>query len=170
MPVYSETLSDADILEIIRKGKYKNVLLIGCGSCMNESLAYKNRLPLNVVEGGQHKNYALSKELDRIQDLIKLLDCKAYCSCVPEGGNAFCMIDSGRELFNFSEDETSHDAIFGLCCSSGIVGLKYKFKEIPVKLLTRTIGSLGYISETSLDGSKNMIFDKSKVIKFVVEK
>lgn len=43
MPVYSEVLDDNTIINLVRD--YKNILLLGCGACMNESLAFKNDTP-----------------------------------------------------------------------------------------------------------------------------
>lgn len=41
MPVYSEVLNDDVLIQKVGK-KHKDILLLGCGACMNESLAYKN--------------------------------------------------------------------------------------------------------------------------------
>ena len=45
MPVYTELLSDDEIISIVPKN-YHNLLIIGCGACTNESIAYKYGYPI----------------------------------------------------------------------------------------------------------------------------
>lgn len=165
MPVYSEVIDDAEIVKIVNTNEFKNVLIIGCSGCMNESLAIKNKVPLNIVKNGQRVSYAISAELTRLSHLLKSCGCTVYCQCVPEGSNALCMIDRSRELYNYNECKASIEAVFALCCPGGIIGLKFENTAIPVIPLTRTKGVLGYFSETSHNGTRTIVFDGSKIIK-----
>lgn len=60
MPVYSEVLDDNTIINLVRD--YKNILLLGCGACMNESLALKNDTPIYINENNSSIPYSIQKK------------------------------------------------------------------------------------------------------------
>lgn len=70
MPIYTEIMSDSQILHLIPAQCHK-IFLIGCGACTNESLAYKNDIPIYKDCIGVPYPYATSKELKRIKKCFK---------------------------------------------------------------------------------------------------
>lgn len=72
MPIYSKSIQNKEILNIL-KNKYKKILLIGCGACMNESLAYLYDLPLSVKgERDEYYPVPVIKELNRIEKMFEI--------------------------------------------------------------------------------------------------
>lgn len=67
MPIYSEVIDDKSILQILQD-KYNKVLLIGCGACMNESLAYKYDMP--ITKDSSSVPFATACELARLAKLL----------------------------------------------------------------------------------------------------
>lgn len=156
MPIYSESIQNNEILNILGN-KYKKVLIIGCGACMNESLAYLYDLPLSVnSEWNEYYPVPIIKELKRI---AKMLGDKGYevnYQYLSEGSNSRCMIDSTKEIYNVSLESKS-EIVLVLSCPAGREGIKTTIKEIPVINITRQKGFLFYKYKTYLDGSRNII-------------
>ncbi len=162
MPIYSETIQNDEILNIL-KHRCKKVLLIGCGACMNESLAYLHDLPLSV-KGEREEYYPIPviKELKRIAKMLEENGYEVNYEYLAEGSNSRCMIDSTKEIYNVSY-ESKPEMILVLSCPAGREGIKSTIKDTPVINITRQKGFLFYKYETNLDGSRNIIKKESKV-------
>lgn len=169
MPIYSESIQNNEILNIL-KNKYKNVLLIGCGAYMNESLAYLYDLPLSV-KGKRDEYYPVPviKELKRIAKMLEENGYEVNYEYIPEGSNSCCMIDNTKEIYNVSF-ESKPEIVLVLSCPAGREGIKATIKEIPVIHITKQKGFLFYKYETNLDGSRNIIKKESKVFYINKEK
>ena len=65
MAVYSIIFDNEKILEI--SSDYKNILLLGCGGCANESLAFFNHTPIYTIENEGNLENAIEelKAIDR---------------------------------------------------------------------------------------------------------
>ena len=59
MAVYSKIYEDEKILEL--SSNYKNILLLGCGGCANESLAFTNHTPIYVAAKEKNIEFAIEK-------------------------------------------------------------------------------------------------------------
>lgn len=118
MPVYSEVLENNEILNIVIN-RYKKILLIGCGACMNESLAFFHNLPLskksddNILEP-----YPILMELKSIAEMLQKNGMEVAYKYIPEGSNSLCMIDSAKEAFGLSLN-FKPDVILLLSCPAG---------------------------------------------------
>jgi len=71
MPVYSEVFSDEEIINLIGD-RYHNILVVGCGSCMNESLAYLHDSSI-FVKGNDKEDipHSVIVEIQRITNSLK---------------------------------------------------------------------------------------------------
>ncbi len=149
LPIYSELIQNEEILNIL-KGRYKKILLIGCGACMNESLAYLHDLPLSV-KGEQDEYYPIPviKELKRIAKMLEENGYEVNYEYLSEGSNSRCMIDSTKEICNVSF-ESKPEIVLVLSCPAGREGIKTIIKEIPVINITR-------LSSENENVSKNLI-------------
>jgi hypothetical protein len=155
MPVYSKTIEDKKIINLV-KDKYQNVLILGCGACMNESLAYTNDTPIY----DNSKPYSIERELQRVANILSQFCLKVKWNVIPEGSNTLCMrkIDSSSFVL-----EEQPDVILILCCPSGQFGLKSNVTNVPIIGISKPFGFLSYAYIE--DGTKKvMVKDKSKVI------
>ncbi len=154
MAIYSETMNDENILSLIPNGA-KNILIVACGGCVNESLAYDYDIPIL----SDSKPYASNVEATRISNLlthngfsteIKLLDGDLPVLC----------IYSSENLRAFLETSFDFDNILALSCKSGALGLR-GITDKPVESITKQIGYLAYTYKDD-DGKRNMIKELSK--------
>lgn len=163
MPVYSEVLSDCEIVDLIGK-KYNSILIVGCGACMNESLSFKHNIPIFVKDELKNKiPYAVTQEVIRIS---KMLNSKGYDTRVevfPEGSNSRCMINNTAPKYILCL-EPKPDAILALSCPSGVFGMESMIKDIPIIKITKQKGFLAYNYIEKEDGSTIMILEKSKIL------
>ena len=78
MAVYIKIYEDEKILEL--SSNYKNILLLGCGECANESLAFTNHTPIYVetkkkkvestIEKSEIIPYSVKNGCERIKQLF----------------------------------------------------------------------------------------------------
>lgn len=163
MPIYSETLKDDTILDLL-ENKYQNILIVGCGACMNESLAFKYNYPLFIKDDyGNQISYAVFKELSRITNMLNSVGYTATYEILPESSNSRCMLNYGENLHIISANFTP-DAILALCCPSGVYGIKSVVGNVPIIKITKQLGFLAYGYTDDMNGNRNIIKDKSKVI------
>lgn len=163
MPVYSEVLSDCEIVDLIGK-KYNSILVVGCGACMNESLSFKYNIPIFIKDELKKKiPYAVTQEVTRIS---KMLNSKGYDTRVevfPEGSNSRCMINNTVPKYLLCL-EPKPDAILVLSCPAGVFGMESMIKDIPIIKITKQKGFLAYNYIEKEDGSTIMILEKSKIL------
>lgn len=156
MAVYSKTIEDSDIIKLV-EGKYENLLLVGCGGCMNESLAYTNAWPIfQAAEGKTVKEanipIATHLELERIQSMLQTRGFKvrvfeSYELKNNDGNEGFlCIRNSGYPFDLLGQfPDFRIDAILTVCCGAGTFGIIDDYgKDIPVRQITRSSGMISY--------------------------
>lgn len=163
MAVYSEVLDNQKILTML-KNRYKRVLIIGCGGCMNESLAFKNHLPIFKMDDSLNFiPFAVTQEMIRISIFLKLHEFEVNSFLINEGMPVLCIYSDQNDVF-FFEDRNKPDVIVALCCAAGLVGLNAKFRsKIPVLHITKQLGQIAY-SYKDLNGERIIVYNKSKAI------
>jgi hypothetical protein len=162
MPVYSEVLNDEEIIKLV-KGKYQNILIVGCGSCMNESLAYLHDSPI-FVKGTDGNNipHSVLTEIQRIADLLEKEGCNVKYLPLPSHSNSLCQINSDEPMYPLSM-ENNPEIILAVCCPPGTFGLKAVANNVPIIKVTRQKGFLAYRFVDGSDGIKRMVKEHSKV-------
>jgi hypothetical protein len=162
MPIYSEVLHDDEILRIV-SDKHNYVLLLGCGGCMNESLAFYHRQPLTILDdNGLPIPYAVKEELERISSMLNRNGIKTEYRFIPEGTNSRCMIDCTKGVFNAAND-IHPSMIMAVCCPAGVRGLRLTYDNIPIIKVTKQRGFLFYVYMTKNDGTREIVIDESEV-------
>lgn len=144
MPIYSEVFSDTEILGLLNR-QYKKVAIVGCGACTNESLAYKNSLPIFV---NKHGNiiypYATVSELLRIKSVLCREKYQVEIQYYNDVEGFVCMKKtSAIDTYAISWDNQP-DIILTLCCGAGYETIREMFPKIPVVKITNQIGFLFY--------------------------
>lgn len=163
MAVYSEIYKNEEILNIL-DNKYDRVLLIGCGACMNESLAHLYDLPLSIRgDRDDILPIPIINELKRIAVMLEENGYRTEWKYIPEGSNSLCIIDTTKELYHISFG-SEPEVVLLLSCPAGREGIKKTFEEIPVINITRQKGVLFY--EKKDDGLGKREKGISKVIYF----
>lgn len=172
MAVYSIIYDNDKILNLV--SNYKNVLLLGCGGCANESLAFSNHLPIYVapkglsveetIENRQVLAYSVKNECERIKRLLEGDGHNVVLSIIPLSQNTLCIRHPG-DKYNFIPD--SHfipDIILTISCSAGAYGIYEDInREIPVYSIMESVGQLAYYYE-DLSNERKIVYEKSKVI------
>lgn len=165
MPTYSEVIRDKEILKLL-EGKHSSVLLLGCSSCMNESIAYKNDLPVFAKDdAGDIVAYSMLSELKRLTCFLNKSGFNARYQFLPEGSNSGCMLNYGETLYEISLIPRP-DILLVLGCPSYVHGIEAVSNEIPVLSITKQLGYLAYGYEVDEDGTRRIIKERSKVIRY----
>lgn len=160
MPIFSKVVSDNRICDMIDRG-YKKVLLLACGGCMNESLAFANSLPLRLNEE-RAMFPPIEAECLRITNMLCGDGFTVDAIILPSGSNARCIRNLNEEQFALP-DGLSPDIILVLSCPSGFRGLSTLIKDIPIYNITEQVGMLYYKYED--DGKERKIVS-GKISKF----
>lgn len=122
MPIYTEGLSDKELLEKVEGSK--RILIVGCGVCTNFSLNLMEgaKEPLKSIFG---KPYSLIKEIERVKKLLTdknyLVDSvytKSYLCVIKDKNNA--------KLRTASE---GHDAVLVMSCNAGAKAVSNVIKD-----------------------------------------
>ena len=143
MPVYSETIAADYIFEKLPH-KTNNILIVGCGACMNESLAYKYNTPI-FIKNDLNRIIPISiiNELERVKLLLAQQGYKSEYEVLPEDSNSRCMINLNQKQYK-PNNKMCPDVVLALCCNAGVYGLKKLFKDIPIIKITIQRGVLAY--------------------------
>jgi hypothetical protein len=162
MPVYSIVIDDEKILKLVKE-KYKKVLLLGCGECMNESLAFYHDTPIKSQdENGNNYPNSIMQELKRLQQLLLQNGYNVQYKLIQRDGKSPCMRDN---QYDFILPQPLPDVILIMACPGGQFGVREIIKDIPIIGISKTVGSLGYVYRYE-SGKKIMDKDKSKVVKY----
>lgn len=165
MPVYSEVLDDYILIQKISK-KYRNILILGCGACMNESLAYTHNSPIFIKDNyGNQIPYSTLNELNRLTRMLNMNGYNARFELMTEKSNSLCMINYRDKIYEISTTKKL-DAILVLSCPAGIFGIKKNIDSIPIIKATKQLGFLAYGYNDDEYGTRTMIKEKSTVIKY----
>lgn len=165
MAVYSEVLpNDVILRKILALKDVDRILIIGCGGCMNESLAYKNNLPVYLFEnGGEKEPFSTLNELEKIKEYLETNDYSVDLCIIKEGTPILCIYSDDYE-FEFYTDNNIPSIILALCCPAGIVGLRAKLdSNIPIVCITFQKGILAY-SFIDSNGKRDIILKNSRIL------
>lgn len=165
MPLYSEVLSNESIIAELQ-GKYEKIAIIGCGACTNESLAYKNSLPVfDMDESGNKYPCATVVELERLRAFLVCTNYQVETKCFNDINGFVCM-RKNKDADTYSI--VWHDnpnVILALCCTAGSGVIKELFPDIPVVCITRPIATLFY-SYSDHNGKRLICKDNSMIFPF----
>lgn len=159
MPLYSEVINDESILNILQD-KYQTVLLIGCGACMNESLAYKYDLPITI--NSTSIPFATVNELTRLADLLKKNGYYAKIKFYNDLNGFFCMENISVDNYPV-ENLDSSDIILILSCNAGYMALCDKIPYKKIIKITKPLGSIFYAYEDK-DNQRKIVKSESQII------
>ncbi|GHV93296.1 hypothetical protein AGMMS50268_37990 [Spirochaetia bacterium] len=163
MAVYSEVLTNEEILSSIPK-TCKNILIVACGGCMNESLAYKNNVPIfKQDENNSMIPFASKVEADRISTFLLHNGFDVRIKMIADGMPVLCIYSAKNEIA-FFERSFRPDVILALSCKAGMFGLENNF-DIPILPLTKQLGFIAYAFD-DIGGERIIVNEQSKVIMF----
>jgi len=173
MGVHTEVLSNAEIIK--KSNGFKTIVILGCGACANESLAY---LKTSIIskkipdyEGINHRiPYAVTCEMQRIAGVlrknghdVKILTINVY------GEKTLCVLDD-NDLITLKNVIPLGDVIFALCCPSGEMGIRQILgNSISIISIVRVIGTLYCHFDEDIETQK-IVKKKCSVIPFSNEK
>lgn len=172
MPIYSRVINDEKILKLVSINECHNILVIGCGGCMNESLAYDG--DLCIYDGENESPFATITELNRIKQLLcgynNSVDIKYFegdkgflcMNNVDESGDGFLCMNNVVESTFESRKENRPDIILVLSCLSGYYALKERFPDYNLMCITEIKGGLSYYYKNE-KGKRLIVKEKSKV-------
>jgi len=168
MPVYSEVFSDEEIINLIGD-KYQNILVVGCGSCMNESLAYLHDSPI-FVKGIDSENipHSVLIEIQRITNLLNKKGYHADYLALPSHSNTLCQINCDEKIYPLSMDINT-EIILAVCCPAGVSGLKVTVTGVKILKITKQEGFLAYRFTDDPNGVRRMVKEHSKAIKYSID-
>lgn len=161
MPLYSEVINDEKIFQILQ-GKYQTVLLIGCGACMNESLAYKYDLPITI--NSTSVPFATVNELIRLADLLNKNGYYAKIKFYNNLNGFFCMENISIDNYPVGNLD-SFDIILILSCSAGYMALCDKFPYKKIVKITKPLGSIFYAYDDK-NNQRKIVKSESQIIYF----
>jgi hypothetical protein len=163
MPIYSTVIDDNKIKSLLAGKKYQKILLLGCGECMNESLAFYHNTPVKIQDdNGNNYPYSIMQELKRLQQLLIECGYDVQYRLIQKDGKSPCMRDN---QYDFSLPQQTPDIILMLSCPAGQFGVREIITDIPIIGISKSVGSLGYVYHYE-NGKKIMDKEKSKLIKF----
>ena len=144
MPVYTEILSDDEIIGIVTDA-YKRLLILGCGACTNESIAYRKCYPIFLKKDDEDiYPYATVMELKRVKHLLESKGHEVSIKYFNDIDGFFCMTNVNDDDYCLELDD-SVDAILCLCCPCGIAALKRIISTIPLFGISKLKGTLAYV-------------------------
>ena len=161
MAVFSIIFPVEKILSLIQ-GKYRKVLVVGCGGCNNESLAYVNNWEIcDHIDASIGR--ATARELDGITSVLTENCFEVKSTAVPLGGvNAVCIRYNPHPNFK-------PDVILALCCAAGTFGMRDDLRaagdKIPIFQITSNGGQLAYYYFVK-DNKRWIDYSRSRVIKY----
>lgn len=165
MPVYSDVLSNEDIIRVLQ-GKYKVIAIIGCGACTNESLAYKNFLPIfDTNKNGCIYPYATASELLRLESFLKNKGYQVEIKYFNDIDSFVCMREINAENSYPIFWRSKPDIILALCCGAGRDVISEMFPHTQVIKITQQVGVLFY-SYADEKGKRMICRDQSVVVPF----
>ncbi len=172
MAVYSVLLNTQDIIKQVIKHNPKRTLIIACGGCANESLAYDRHEPIFSCESGQTIQdalksgmavpYATKMVTEQLEEIIKTNGYEVDICTVPIGESTLCIQDINSQIINKNITQ-GVELVLALCCPAGIMGIKRAICDIPVVPLMISKGQLFYIYKDK-ENNRQIVYDQSRVI------
>src|SRR5690606_28034625 len=141
-----------EILAEVR-GKFQKILVIGCGGCTNESLAYIHKIPITNVNGHELTPIATNEELEKIQTRLLEAGFDVRTTTFPRDWDALCLRQEGKTFQYNPHLDFSPEVILALSCPAGKFSIEEGFEhKPPVIKITRQIGHLAYYSYNDAEG------------------
>ena len=172
MAVYSTVISNELILDKVRNFHATNILLVACGGCANESLAFTKKIPIFLSKEGESLEksilcghavpYAAKITADQIAEMLCGKGYYAWTYIVPLNTELLC-IQGKDNPTNYLNSMSKVDLILALCCPAGLIGIKRKIKDIPVISLMRSQGQLFYVYRDNMH-SREIVYEESFVL------
>jgi hypothetical protein len=140
MGVYSVMLPDENLIRAV--DGLNRIVILGCGGCANDSLAYDKNITLKVIfdkhlgQNGPAPD-AIIEEANRLMDLFgnKVKDIRIAV------GMGLCTRSTDAKPDEWVSTCSEAEAVVALCCVGGMVGIKeYLGKAIKVIPGMKTIG------------------------------
>lgn len=173
MAVYSTTISDEQILERVRNSHATSILLVACGGCANESLAYTKKISIFISPKeesleesmlyGHSIPFATKTTAEQIAEMLRDEGYRINICIVPLGAELLCIQGKDDNLSKFS-NTSAVDLVLALCCPAGVAGIKRQLKDIPVISLLRSQGQLFYVYKDNLH-SREIVYEESVVLR-----
>ncbi len=140
MTIYSKMLNEQEITDSL-PNESKRILIVACGSCMNESLAFENELPISIyTEEGENVSIA---SVYTAQKLAAKLENLGYETKIIVDG--ICIIrDNNKTLLLESIKSFKPDTILSISCKAGLFGIK-KLTDIKAIIVTKHVGYLSIV-------------------------
>ena len=158
MAIYSQTLTNQEILALIPQHT-KHILIVACGGCVNESLAYdKDIAVLKFDESGNALPNASFVDAQRISAFLDQNEFQTEIKLLVGDMPVLCI--NPYECANIMNAAIKPDIILTLSCQSGAIGLQV-FTDIPVIPITNQIGYLAYTYEDS-NNERRIVKARSK--------
>lgn len=140
MTIYSRMLNEQEITDSLSYDS-KRILIVACGSCMNESLAFENELPI-IIYTDEGKSVSIAS-FYTAQKLAAKLENLGYETKIIVDG--VCIIrDNNKTLLLDSIKSFKPDTILSISCKAGLLGIK-KLTNIKSLLVTKHAGYLSII-------------------------
>jgi hypothetical protein len=163
MGVYSVMLSDDHLIKSLQN--FNQIVILGCGGCANDSLAYDNDIPLLANFDPLKEQYrpepdAILTEAKRLKTLLENYNKTVLISI----GMHLCSTCTGDKLEEWINICRNTEAVLTLSCVAGTIGVKIPLKKT-VKVIPgmKTLGVL--YCHNIFDPVKGMInIDKKKSI------
>jgi hypothetical protein len=140
LPIYSETISNENIIRTLGD-KYHDVLIIGCGACMNEGLSYRYDVP--IYNGSPSVPSATVAELGRIAEMLIANGYQVETKYYEDINGFYCMTDVSSDAYPLDWTGTP-DIILMLSCASGCEGLRSRLPKARIVKITELIGGVSY--------------------------
>jgi len=173
MAVYSVLKPETDILDMLKEYDVKDLIIIVCGGCANESLAYFRREPIfkstnnrrlcDSFADGDAIPFASVSAGEQIKTFLSSHGYNVKMVVIPAGDNSLCIREKSTSLF--CHGEGNYDLVLAMCCPAGIVGIRQEFNNIPVFPLMKPVGQL-YYKYVDSDCSREMIYDECVIIEY----
>lgn len=159
MAIYSKTLCDEQILALIPEQSH-HVLIVACGGCVNESLAYDHETPIVVLDvDGTEIPQASLIEAQRISKMLIYKGYETEIKLLNGDLPVLCIFSDEREEIL---PPNRLDVILTLSCISGSIGLR-TLTNVPVFSITKQAGYLSYTYAKDKEGNKIMIKERSQI-------
>ncbi len=142
MPIYSRTINDSELLNTIPEGS-ESVLIVACGGCMNESLAYDCHTPITQkLEDGNLVAYSARAEAERVANI---LISNGYTTKIlmPSYNMLVLCISDEKSFLELFKLDYKPDCVLVLSCDAGVMAVR-RYIDSRVLNITRQCGFLSF--------------------------
>jgi hypothetical protein len=128
MPVYSVMLQDDRLIKNL-KG-FKHIVIVGCGGCANDSLAFRGNLSQKAEFNSHEREYrpapdAIQEEADRLK--AKFQNTANDIRIIIAKG--LCLSHAGDLPVEWIKLCYGSEAVLALCCTAGVRGIKQSLSK-----------------------------------------